>query len=159
GLARVDHWVRAPERPDDRAAFRTTATPRPNGTAPSRLPEVTGYDVLEELGFGGMGVVYKARQRSLNRVVALKMILAGARAAPAERERFRREAEVVAHLRHPNIVQIYELGEQDNIPYLALEYVDGGSLAQAMGDGQWTANGKENQQRAARLIETIARAV
>ena len=82
------------------------------------------------LGRGGMGVVYQARHLRLNRAVALKMILAGAYARPDERERFRREAEAVAGLQHPNIVQVYEVGEQDGRPYFALEFVDGGSLAE-----------------------------
>ena len=77
-----------------------------------------------------MGVVYQARQLDLNRPVALKMILSGEHAGAAERDRFRREAEAVAALQHPNIVQIFEVGEANGRPYLAFEYVDGGSLAQ-----------------------------
>jgi serine/threonine-protein kinase len=94
------------------------------------LPQVPGYDVEAVLGQGGMGVVYKARHLALKRTVALKM-LAG-HPHPAERARFRAEAEAVARLQHPNIVQIHEVGEADGRPFFALEYVAGGSLAQRL---------------------------
>jgi tetratricopeptide (TPR) repeat protein/predicted Ser/Thr protein kinase len=114
---------------------------------------VAGYEVLGVLGRGGMGVVYKARQVALNRLVALKMILAGAHAGPDELARFKAEAEAVAQLQHANIVQIYEVSEQDGRPFFSLEFVEGGSLdRQARGAPQPAA-------RAARLMETLARAV
>ncbi len=87
-----------------------------------------GFEVLEELGRGAMGVVYKAQQKGLNRLVALKMILAGGHAGEELLGRFQTEAEAVAKLQHPNIVQIYEIGQHDGRPFFALEYVDGGTL-------------------------------
>jgi WD40 repeat protein/serine/threonine protein kinase len=116
-------------------------------------PAVPGYEILHEVGRGGMGVVYKARQVSLNRPVALKMILAGSHAGPTERDRFRREAEAVATLQHPHIVQIFEIDEANGHLYLALEYVEGGSLAQHLRGSPWS--GKD----AAELVELLARAV
>jgi serine/threonine protein kinase len=99
---------------------------------PAQLPKLEGYEFESLVGQGGMGVVYQARQLGLNRTVAVKMILAGANASPQERARFRAEAEAVARLAHPNIVQIFEIGEQQGRPFLALEYVSGGSLAQQL---------------------------
>ena len=112
---------------------------------------VPGYDILEELGRGGMGVVYKARDRRLQRLVALKMVLAGAHVGKVGLARFRAEAEAVAKLLHSNIVQIYETGECDGRPYFSLEYVDGGSLAQRMAESPPTPRA------AAKLVETLAR--
>jgi hypothetical protein len=120
---------------------------------PADLPLLPGYEILGELGRGGMGVVYKARQVRLQRLVALKMILAGAHAGPQELARFRREAEAVAQLQHPHIVQIYEVGEQKGQPYFSLEFVDGGSLAQKLAGTPLPAY------QAAQLVETLARAV
>ncbi len=87
-----------------------------------------GYDILGELGRGGMGVVYKAVQSRVNRIVALKMVLGGGHAEPTQLARFLREARAVAHLRHDNIVQLYEAGEHEGLPYFSLEWVAGGSL-------------------------------
>src|SRR5581483_7070199 len=120
-------------------------------TLPPGAQLVPGYHILEEIGRGGMGVVYKARQKSLNRPVALKMILSGEHAGPTERERFRREAEAVAALQHPNIVQIFEVGEASGHPYLVLEFVEGGSLADRLAGGDpWPARD------AADLVELLA---
>ncbi|HKB41415.1 MAG TPA: serine/threonine-protein kinase, partial [Gemmataceae bacterium] len=126
------------------------ATPGP--AAPVN-PAVPGYEIITELGRGGMGVVYQARQCSLKRLVALKMILAGLHADSTARVRFRTEAEAVARLSHPNIVQIYEVGEYDDRPFLSLEYVDGGSLLRKV------SGTAQPEGEAARLVETLARAV
>src|SRR5262249_44701828 len=118
----------------------------------SSLPAVTGYEVLEELGRGGMGVVYKARQLALNRLVALKMI--GVWNGEAEQvDRFQAEAEAAARLQHPNIVQIHEIGEHDGLPYMALEYVAGPSLA------SFLAGAPQLPHAAAELVQTLARAM
>src|SRR5262245_40197477 len=87
-------------------------------------PNIPGYEILEVLGHGGMGLVFKARHRELKRLVALKMILAGEHADAQELARFRREAEAVAQLEHPNIVQIYEVGEHQRRPFFSLEFVE-----------------------------------
>jgi serine/threonine-protein kinase len=116
-------------------------------------PAVPGYEVLDELGRGGMGVVYRARQAGLGRLVALKVILAGAHAGPDERARFRAEAEAVARLQHPNVVQVYEVGEQDGQPFFSLEFCAGGSLHGRLAGTPLPA------QEAAGLVQTLARAV
>ncbi|MGL4552511.1 MAG: protein kinase domain-containing protein, partial [Gemmataceae bacterium] len=106
------------------------ATMSPEPPAPGPVAHrIAGYEVLKELGRGAMGVVYKARHLSLNRVVALKMILSGTQAGTAERIRFQIEAEAVARLSHPNVVQLYEVGEHDGQPFFSLEFCDGGTLA------------------------------
>src|SRR5262249_53989313 len=131
-----------------------SATP----TRPGGPPVAAGsgwprhYELLGELGRGGMGVVYKARQVSLNRTVALKMLRWDA-GDGAELARLRAEAEAVARLQHPNVVQIFEVGEQDGRPFLALEYVDGGTLAERL------AGQPQPPRPAARLAATLARAV
>ena len=109
--------------------------------------------MLGELGRGGMGVVYKARQLNLNRICALKMILAGAHAGPEAAARFLSEAETVARLEHSAIVQIHHLGDHDGRPYLELEYVDGGSLDDRSDGTPLPAD------EAAELVEALARAI
>jgi hypothetical protein len=120
-------------------------------------PTVPGHEILKELGRGGMGVVYLARQVKLRRLVALKMILAGSAAGAAEMERFRLEAEALASLQHPHIVQIYEVGEVDvgtgtPCPYLALEFCGGGNLSGRLGQPL-------PARESAATVETLARAV
>jgi WD40 repeat protein len=121
-----------------------------SGAAP---PTVHGYEILGVLGRGGMGVVYRARHLALKRTVALKMILAGGHAGAEQRARFRGEAEAVARLQHPHIVQIHEIGEADGRPFFALEYADGGSLARKL------AGTPQPPAAAARLVGTLARAL
>jgi serine/threonine-protein kinase len=121
-------------------------------------PKVPGYEVLGEIGRGGMGMVYKARDVHLNRLVALKVLRAGAGASSEALTRFRREAGVIAHLHHPNIVQIYGLITHEGLVCLALEYVEGGDLAQTI--RQWEMRGGQMPIRqAAELMATLARAV
>jgi serine/threonine protein kinase len=97
------------------------------------LPQVPGYEVLAELGRGAMGVVYRVRHLKLERLAALKMIRSAEHADRAELERFLVEARAVAALRHPHIVQVHEIGEQNGLPYFTLELVEGGSLWARLG--------------------------
>ncbi len=114
---------------------------------------IAGYEIISVLGKGGMGVVYMARHIQLDRVVALKMVLAGSRASKSDREKFLSEARAVAQLTHPNILQIFEVGEQNGQPYFSLEYLDGGTLQEKL--EKYSMPPRE----AAQFIETIARAL
>jgi eukaryotic-like serine/threonine-protein kinase len=121
----------------------------------SALPTIPGYEILCELGRGGMGVVYKAKQAGLDRIVALKTIRNSSLVEPDFRQRFRSEAQAVARMQHPNIVQIFEIGMLDgsDTPYFSLEFVEGGDL------GDWLAVRSPEPRHAAELVRTMARAM
>ncbi len=146
-------------RPEGAAADATTLDALTTGlsvaTDPptTALPQVPGYALESVLGRGGMGVVYKARHLALKRAVALKMILGAGHAGEDQRARFKAEAEAVARLQHPNIVQVYEVGEAAGHPFCALELVEGGSLDARLDGRPLTAR------EAAHLVEALARAM
>ncbi|HJZ55983.1 MAG TPA: protein kinase, partial [Gemmataceae bacterium] len=121
--------------------------PLPPGTVP-------GYELLEPIGRGGMGVVYKARQAKLNRVVALKMVLGGQRANTKQLIRFLAEAEAAAAVKHPHVVQVFEFGDADGRPFLAMEYLPGGTLTERL-----KADGRLAPRAAADLVGRLAAAV
>jgi serine/threonine-protein kinase len=127
--------------------------PGPRLRAAVKRPAIPGYEIQEELGRGGMGIVYKARQIRLNRIVALKTILAGDLAGPEASQRFVAEAEAIARLDHPHIVQIHAFAEHEGRPYFEMEFLPGGSLADRLHGAQWPVSD------AARLVETLARAI
>jgi tetratricopeptide (TPR) repeat protein len=150
----------APLRPVARAAAESvnddgesTAVFLPNSVLPPALPDLDGYDQLVPLGRGGMGIVYKAHHRALNRLVALKFDLTSPWATAAERQRFRAEAEAVAYLDHPNIVPVYEVGDIQGQSFLSMKLLEGGSLAHQL------ERFRVDPKSAARLMVPIARAV
>ena len=126
-----------------------------SGTSAPRdvIPSIPGYEIRSELGRGGMGVVYKARQIRLNRLCALKMLLLGEHTGAESRVRFLAEAETIAKLRHPNVVQIYGLGDHNGRPYFEMEYIEGGSLANRLDGTPWAPG------PAARMVAVLARAI
>jgi WD40 repeat protein len=150
-LADREHFARAAEP-------LGPSTPVPGGAAPAApLPVVRcfgDYELLGEIARGGMGVVFKARQVSLNRLVALKMILAGQLASAADVQRFRTEAEAAANLDHPNIVPIYEVGEHAGQQYFSMKLIEGGSLAQRLAAGP-----PADPRPLVQALERVARAV
>lgn len=138
----------------EEALFDTTGSRQASAPpADAAFPEIPGYEILAELGRGGMGVVYKARHDRLGRVVALKMLRESTFASAIERQRFLAEAGTLAKLRHPHIVQIYDFGEHAGAAFFTLEYLDGGSLDQS------TRGKPQPQPAAARLVAHLARAV
>ncbi|HEX8199742.1 MAG TPA: protein kinase, partial [Isosphaeraceae bacterium] len=149
----ADPFATADPTPPDPYATADPDTLSPLGPMPDEGPVVADYEILAELGHGGMGVVYRARQRSLNRAVALKMIRHGSRARPDQLARFRIEAEAVARLHHANIVQIYDIGEAEGLPFFSLELLPGGSLAERL------AGTPQPEATSAALLVTLARAM
>ena len=140
------------------AMFPTPECSSPLGGPPAtpfsgNVHQIPGHEVQEVLGRGGMGVVYRARHVRLNRSVAIKMLLTGAHASSAARKRFLREAEAVAGLRHPNIVQVHDMGDHDGQPYFTMEFVEGGNLAQKL------AGTPQPPRQAAALLATLAEAI
>ncbi len=127
--------------------------PSVGAAAGAALPEIPGYEILGELGRGGMGVVYRARHLALNRIVALKTLAYSHGAGAEVLRRFLAEAQAVAGLQHPNIIQIYEIGEHSGLPFFSLEFCGGGTLAEK------ARGGLLPPQDAAGLVETLARAV
>lgn len=155
-MALADPYATTPPAapgPTDPFATQTTISDEASGSAPGRPIAIPGFEIQGVLGRGGMGVVYRARQLNLKRVVALKMILAGEHAGQVLIDRFRTEAEAIARLQHPNIVQIHEVGEHDGRPYFSLEFCAGGSLEKR------SAGAPLPPAKAAALVQTLARAM
>ncbi len=154
GLRRLFQWERfidtnaassamAPQVPRS-IQSRDTLASSPGLDVPRCWPKIPGFLIDCELGRGGMGIVYRARQLGLSRIVAIKMIPIG---DPTAAARFRVEAEAIARLRHPNVVKVYAVGEHDDRPYLVMEYLSGGSLARRLDGNPW------RPREAARLVE------
>ncbi|MGE3806773.1 MAG: protein kinase, partial [Gemmataceae bacterium] len=147
----VDPFMTGFRQTEPAAAKTAPLQLKPRGGEPeAETPELPGYEILEELGRGGMGVVYKAKQHSLGRIVALKRI---AGEVDNNLVRFCREGEAASKLQHANLVQVYEIGWHDGLPYLAMEYVGGGNLKTLLADGLL------EPRRAAAIIATVSSAL
>ena len=127
-----------------------SATKQPGSHVPKMIG---GYEIIRVLGHGAMGIVYKAKQKKLDRIVALKMVLAGSHASADQLARFISEAKAVGQLQHPNIVQVFDIGEHENLPFFSLEYVDGDSLDKQL------ARKPIAPLAAAKLLEKLCRAM
>jgi serine/threonine-protein kinase len=169
-LSKLRNLAQSPRPGDEPALAELEARARAINVAPAGSPKtlpykmpldedtplpanIGQYAILERIGRGGMGVVYRARQTAVNRLVALKMISAGAYAGPETRSRFRVEGEAIARLQHANVVQIYEFGEHDGLPYFSMELAEGGSLAARLESGPLEPHA------AAQLVQTLALAM
>jgi len=150
GQVATDYRLLFPDLLDDANADKRAAAP---DASKNPLPQIDDYEILEELGNGGMGAVYKARQRRPDRLVAIKVLRGGISANSREAKRLLAEAEAVARLQHPNIVQIYEVGQRDGFPFFSMELAEGGTLSSRVG-GQ-----PQPPVVIATIVETIARAV
>ena len=142
-LATLSQALDGPEGTSDGPPAATRAEPE----------RVGDYEILEEIGRGGMGVVYRARQRSLGRTVALKRVLRGALASAADRTRFRAEAESAARLHHPHITPVYEVGEEEGQPYFSMQLIEGTTLARRIAEGPLPPR------EAARTLLPVCRAI
>ncbi len=149
--AKWSSWKRLLQ--EARSAPAEESAGRAPAAGPAAWPTVPGYEILGELGRGGMGVVYKARQRALDRLVALKLLTETRQTDPEFRRRLRQEAEAVARLPHPNLVQIHDLLEQGDSTILVLQFIDGDSLAAQLRAATLPPTA------AAALVETLARAM
>src|SRR5262245_7212884 len=149
----ADTLTQAPARPDAPTLTYAGGPAKSTRGLPGRTATIPGYQIESELGRGGMGVVYLARELSLNRLVALKVLLAGTHAGSRDLARFNAEAEAAAAVRHSNVVEVYAVGQHAGLPYISLELIPGGSLDDRL------ASGPLAPQEAARVVIGIARGV
>jgi serine/threonine protein kinase len=148
-----DKLTKSPGASGERTPLGGAAASTGDSPALEAAPNIPGYEILGVLGRGGMGVVYKAREIALDRLVALKVVTAGRFASDEQIARFQSEARAEARLQHPNIVQVHAVGEHEGFPYLSLEYMDGGNLAQKI------ARQPQPPCQVAQLVYLLARAM
>jgi WD40 repeat protein len=158
-LGRLASPLRALAMPDAGGEAITVDGPARDTTTATTVHYFGDYELLNEIARGGMGIVYRARQKSLNRLVALKMILGGQLASTTEVERFHIEARAAANLDHPNIVAIHEVGQHEGQHYFSMKLIDGDNLAQAIAADRWPRRSLPGQRAIAQLVAQAARAV